>query len=314
MNIITVKFIFCCLIIMVLSINDGNKISAQEAGYFSHQFLQPILINPGATGFDGDHQVLASYKHNYSDFSGAPRTFTALYHGSFAEKVGLGVQLMTDRIGVSRLFHGQINYAYKFLFDNAKISVGLSTGLQNFKVTGLDNDPLTDPTDELLNEAIDGYLLFDGSAGVYGEIDNKFIFGISFPNVVKQRIAEINGDVNLDLETFPYAIHLGYRHNVKNYNFLVEPSITVKDLRYSPFQIDLNLKLAFLDEQLVGGLGYSIGDDSKAALLLGTRLDNLRFYYSYDVSLGDFQEFNNGSHELTLVFKIPPRAVQPEIQ
>jgi type IX secretion system PorP/SprF family membrane protein len=314
MNITTLKFFICCSIILVLSINDGNKINAQEAGYFSHQFLQPILINPGATGFDGDHQVLASYKHNYSDFSGAPRTFTALYHGSFAEKVGLGVQLMTDRIGVSRLFHGQINYAYRFLFNNAKISVGLSTGIQNFKVTGLDNDPLTDPTDELLNEAIDGYLLFDGSAGVYGEIDDKFIFGISFPNVVKQRIAEINGEVNLDLETFPYAVHLGYRHNVKNYNFLVEPSITVKDLRYSPFQVDLNLKLAFLDEQLVGGLGYSIGDNSKAALLLGTRLDNLRFYYSYDVSLGDFQEFNNGSHELTLVFKIPPKTKQPEIQ
>jgi len=297
--------------ICILTTCGLQNLSAQEAGYFNHQFLQPILLNPGATGFQGDHQVMASYKHNYSDFSGAPRTFTALYHGSFAEKVGLGVQLLTDRVGVSRLFHGQINYAYRFMFNTAKISIGLSTGLQNFKVTDVQDDPFVDQSDELLNEAIDGYLLFDGSAGVYGEVDNKFLFGISFPNVVKQRIAEISGEVVIDdLKSFPYAVYLGYRHNVKNYNFSVEPSVTVRDLRYSPFLVDLNLKLSFLDEQLVGGIGYSIGDNSRAALLLGTRLNDLRFYYSYDVSLGDFQQHNNGSHELTLVFRLPPKALK----
>lgn len=290
-------------------------VNAQEAGYFNHTYLYPVLINPGATGFEENHQVMASYKHNYSDFSGAPRTFTALYHGSFADKVGLGIQLLTDQVGVGRLFHGQINYAYRMVFDKAKISVGLSTGLQNFKVTGIQDDPFVDPTDELLNEAQDGYLLFDGSAGFYGEVDEKFIFGLSFPNVIKQRISEISGDVVLDdLKSFPYAVHLGYRHRVSNYNFLVEPSITVKDLRYSPFLVDLNVKLSFLDEQLVGGLGYSIGDNSKAALLLGTRLDNLRFFYSYDVSLGDFQEYNNGSHELTLVYKIPRKTTAASIE
>ena len=285
-----------------------SLLKAQEPGYFNHQYLQPILINPAATGFHGDHNFLASYKHNYSDFDGAPRTFTALYHGRFAEKVGLGIQLLTDRVGVSNLFHGQLNYAYQFQLDAARISVGLSTGLQNFKVSGTDDDPLIDQDDPLLNEAEDGYLIFDGSAGIYGEIDQKFIFGISFPNVVKQRIAEISGDVVIDdLKSFPYAVLLGYRHHVESYNFTVEPSVTVRDLRYSPFMVDLNLKLSFIDDQLVGGLGYSIGDNSRASLLLGTRIDELRFFYSYDVSLGDFQQHNNGSHELTLLFKLPAR-------
>lgn len=311
MNKFIQKYIACALFLILA--NAGiNKLAAQEAGYFNHQYLQPILINPGATGFDGNHQILAGYKHNYSDFEGAPRTFTALYHGSFAEKVGLGFQLLTDQVGVSRLFHGQLNYAYRFNFDNAKIGVGLSTGIQNFKVN-LGNDPLVDPNDELLQEAIDGYLIFDGSFGIYGELDEKFVFGISFPNVVKQRIAEISGEVVIDdLKSFPYAVLLGYKHQVANYNFTIEPSITVKDLRYSPFAVDMNLKLSFLDEQLVGGLGYSIGDNSRAALLLGTRLNNLKFFYTYDVSLGDFQQHNNGSHELTLVYAIPAGVAKAE--
>lgn len=301
------------VIIAIILFASHQSTTAQEAGYFNHQFMHPILINPGATGFHGDHNILAAYKHNYSDFEGAPRTFTALYHGSFADKVGLGIQILSDKVGVSNVLHGQLNYAYRFTFNSAVISVGLSTGVQNFKVSGTQNDPLIDPTDPLLNEAIDGYLLFDGSAGVYGEIEEKFIFGISFPNVVKQRIAEITGEVNLpDLRTFPYAVHLGYRHNVANYNFMIEPSVTIKDLRYSPFLVDLNLKLSFLDEQLIGGLGYSLGDNSRAALLLGTRIDNLKFFYSYDVSLGDFQQHNNGSHELSLVFRLPARTVVAE--
>ena len=305
--------IFGFVLCVIFHLGSPNKLNAQEAGYFNHQYLIPVLINPAATGFNGDHQIMAAYKHNYSDFAGAPRTFSALYHGSFADKVGLGVQLLTDQVGVARLFHGQINYAYRLTFNTAKISFGLSTGLQNFRVTDTENDPLLDPNDLLLQAAQDGYLLFDGSAGVYGEVDEKFIFGISFPNVVKQRIEEITGEVVIDdLKSFPYAVQLGYRHNVKNYNFMVEPSITVRDLRYSPFLIDLNLKLSFLEDQLIGGLGYTIGDNSKVALLLGTRLDNLRFFYSYDVSLGDFQDYNTGSHELTLLFKLPAKTAAIE--
>lgn len=303
------SFLIAIAAIQLCSVQSAN---AQEPGYFNHQYIQPVLINPGATGFHGNHQIMAGYKHKWSAFPDAPRTFTALYHGSFADKVGLGLQLLSDKIGVNQLFHAQLNYSYRFQLDNAVIGVGLSTGIQNYRVNGIEDDVLLDFSDELLAEGMDGFLLFDGSAGIYGEINNKLLFGISFPNVVKQRIAEINGDVELkDLKSLPYAIFLGYRYNVQNYNFVVEPSITVKDLRYSPFLVDLNVKLSFLDEQLVGGLGYTLGDNSRASLLLGTRVNTLRFYYSYDVSMGDFQEFNNGSHELSLVFTLPQKPAAP---
>ena len=307
------RIVTSILLVVLAQVCVITSTLAQEPGYFNHQYIQPVLINPGATGFQGNHQLMAAYKHKWSSFPGEPRTFTALYHGSFADKVGLGAQLLSDRIGVNQLFHAQLNYSYRFKFENAIIGVGLSTGIQNYKVTDVTDDPFLDLTDELLNEGIDGFLLFDASAGIYGEINKKLIFGISFPNVVKQRIAEISGEVNLkDLRTFPYAIHLGYRYDVKNYNFQIEPSITVKDLRYSPFLVDVNLKFSFLEEQLIGGIGYTLGDNSRASLLLGTRIDNLKFYYSYDVSLGDFQQHNNGSHELSIVFTLPERVAAPQ--
>lgn len=302
-------YIFGIILQVIIAIGAVNTASTQEAGYFNHSFLQPILFNPGATGFQGDHQLLAGYKHMWSDFPDAPRTFTALYNGSFADNLGLGFQVLSDQVGVSNLLHGQLNFAYKLTFDDVVLSAGISAGLETFNIKGTQDDPLLDPNDILLNEAIDGYTLFDGGLGVYGEVKEKLFFGVSFPNLVKNRLTEISGDINLpEFDKLSYAFLLGYRFDVTNYDFVIEPSVTIKDLRYSPFLIDANLKFSFLDEQLVGGVGYTLGDNSRASLLLGTRINHLRIYYSYDVSLGDFQQYNNGSHEITLVYRIPKKA------
>ena len=261
-------YIFGIILSVIVTIGAVNTAYTQEAGYLNHSFLQPILFNPGATGFQGDHQLLAGYKHMWSDFPDAPRTFTALYNGSFADNLGLGFQVLTDQVGLSNVLHGQLNFAYKLTFDEVVLSAGISAGLETFHIKGTQDDPLLDPNDVLLNEAIDGYTLFDGGLGVYGEVKEKLFFGVSFPNLVKNH------------------------------------------LRYSPFLIDANLKFSFLDEQLVGGVGYTLGDNSRASLLLGTRINHLRIYYSYDVSLGDFQQYNNGSHEITLVYRIPKKVAQ----
>lgn len=306
------QYIIGTVLTVVISFTITQTIGAQQTGYFNHQYLQPVLFNPGATGFQGDHQILAGYKHMWSDFPDAPRTFTGLYHGSFADNLGLGFQLLTDRVGVSQLTHGQLNFAYRIPFDKLLLSVGLSAGLQSHKIVDIQNDPFIDITDPLLNEAIDGYMLFDGGLGVYGEVDERLFFGVSFPDLIKNRLTEISGNINLpEFEKLSYAFLLGYRFQVENYDFTIEPSITVKDLRYSPFLIDANVKFSFLEEQLVGGVGYTLGDNSRAALLLGTRINQLRIYYSYDVSLGDFQQYNNGSHEITLVYRIPRKSEAP---
>lgn len=305
------SYTYSFLVIAVCLLFSINNTSAQEAGYFSHHYFEPVLINPGATGFRGDHEILGGYRSNYGDFPDAPRSYTALYHGSFADNIGLGLQLTADKVGVSNLFEGQLNYAYRFNFDNVMLSIGLSTAVQTYHISDVASDVNVDQSDILLQEAIDGYTIFDGSAGVYGEVDNKFFFGVSFPNLIKNRLTEIEGDINLpDFDVFSYALLVGYRFDIENYNFTVEPSLNITDLRYSPFMINGNLKFSFLDEQLVGGLGYAFGenDESYASLLLGTRINALRLYYSYDVNLGEFQQYNNGTHELTLLYRIPHRS------
>ena len=67
--------------------------------------------------------------------------------------------------------------------------------------------------------------------------------------------------------------------------------------------MDLNVKAGFLDEKLIGGLTYRMGDGGAVAFLVGTKYKSLQFYYSYDAFMGDFQQYNSGSHEITLGLK-----------
>ena len=103
-----------------------------------------------------------------------------------------------------------------------------------------------------------------------------------------------------------YTFNLGHRFELTQQKVSLEPSILLRQIRNAPFQMDLNLKAGFLDEQLIAGLSYRAGLGAMG-ILLGTRLTNFNLYYSYDVSFQRFQKYNTGSHEITVAFSFKKR-------
>ncbi len=281
---------------------------AQEAGVFTQYYLNPVLVNPGATGFENQHEFILNYRNAWSGFEDSPRTFTLLYNGPVGERMGLGGQLLSDRVGQYRTFTGSVNFAYKFGNDDFDFGAGLQTGFQQLRLDNVNDDKFIDNSDVLLAEGLDGVTLFDASFGIYGEYDERLFFGLSFPNLVRSRITKISGSYEDPNEEFNYILLAGYRFDVEEHDFKIEPSIAIKNIRRVPFSVDLNVKLSFLDEQLVGGLTYSLSEINRFGLLLGTRINSLRIFYSYDVGFGDFQEYNNGSHEITINYLIPRKS------
>lgn len=293
---------YCIIFICVLGLTIEGI--GQEAGVYTQYHINPVFLNPGATGYSGAHEFILNYRNKWAAFDGSAKNLAFMYHGLVSDRIGIGGQLYSERIGRFRSFQGTASYSYQIVADNLNIGIGLSTGIQQLRLSS-EFDPFLDDTDELLNEALDGVMLFDAAFGVYGEYDEAFFFGLSFPNLVRSRISEIQGDEEDPNEEFNYAALIGYRFKINNYNFIVEPSLAIKNIRRVPFHLDLNLKLSFLDEQLVGGITYSLGDEGRFGVLLGTRIDAMRIFYGYDISFGEFQDFNNGSHELTIRYSLP---------
>ena len=145
------------------------------------------------------------------------------------------------------------------------------------------------------------YNFFDVALGIYMEYGERFFAGLSFPNLVKSRIDQSSIDTDTgNPAAGNFMALVGYRFDIENHDFMVEPSILIKSFDGAPFQADLNLKMSFIDEQLIGGLVYSFGNVSKVGILIGTRIDALTISYSYDIGLSDFQDYHNGGHEISV--------------
>lgn len=289
--------------------------SAQEEAVYTQYIVNPGWINPAYSGFNEHHNLFLNYRNNWAEFEGSPRNYSANYHGAVSDRVGLGVLIGNESIGELNDFRAGLSYAYRFGSKSWKMSLGLNTEYESYSLNGnVLNNPNISISDPILTEAIDGVQFFNVGAGFYGEYDDKFIVGLSLPKMINARIDEVDF-VESDNEFFRYFTFLaGYRMDITGYDIKLEPSILMKRLDNVDFQIDLNLKGLFLQEQLVGGITYSNGTGDRLGFLIGTQLNKFRLYYSYDVSFQEFQDYANGSHELTVGFRWPAASKKAETE
>ena len=291
---------------------------AQEQAIYSQYPVYPVLINPGYTGFENQHQFLANVRSTWAGFPGRPNTYTLMYNGPVGDKLALGGGIFSEKIGALNTLKFQINYAFRFQIQKAKIGLGLTTEFLNRR---LSNDALTDPNvqrgDDIIEANVDGQRIFDASVGTHILYDEKFFVSLAFPNTARVRLDEIPVAGNPDEargSLFQHSIfQLGYIISVPGQNFKVVPSLAVRKVRDTPLQIDLNLQGRFLDDKLIAGLTVRPSTGGSMALMLGTKYRNAQLYYSYDVAFGKFQSYSSGSHEFTISYNIDRKGTAPKV-
>jgi type IX secretion system PorP/SprF family membrane protein len=279
---------------------------AQEQAIYSQYMQYPVLVNAATTGFENNQQVLFNLRNNWNGFPGAPTTYTMMYNGALTNKLGLGAGLFNEKIGSQSVMRFNINYAFRFQVSTAKVAMGLSTEFMNRSVTSsIYENPLVEVGDEILQDAVDGQRVFSASPAVYLENEGKLFAGLSFPGAIRARLdqAPVAGeDESANLLQY-YIFNAGYKLNVPGQNFMVVPSFALRKLRDVPYQIDFNLKGLFLEEKLIAGVTFRPSTGGSSAFLIGTKWNQLQLMYSYDLSFQRFQQYNSGSHELSVAFQ-----------
>jgi type IX secretion system PorP/SprF family membrane protein len=281
---------------------------AQEQAVYSHYQVFPILINPAYTGFEGNHQLLANARSTWTGFPGRPTTYTLLYNGPVSDKLALGGGIFSEKVGDLSTLKFQVNYAFRFQVQKAKIGLGLSTEfLRRQASADLLTDPTVDRNDAVLEGLIDGQQIFDASIGAHMLYDNRLFIGLTLPNTVRTRLDEVPVDEQTEGSSSllqHYVFQLGYQLNVPKQNFMVIPSLTMRKFRDTPYQIDLNVQGRFMEEKLIAGLTFRPNNRGAVAFQLGTRHNSFQVLYAYDVSFGPFQQYNGGSHEVTVAYSL----------
>lgn len=288
---------------------DAQTRLVGERAIYSQGYISPVLINPGAIGMGEDQHLLLNYRNAWASFPGSPKTFTFSYDGNVGNRLGIGAQLLGDSYGSFQTTKGILGLSYSINTESNKVGFGLTAEYVQHRLSGGLN--LVNPNDSEVINRLDGSQYFDATLGIYGIYNNQLIYGLTLPSLISSRVNQSTSGATTAAESeIGFIAQVGYRLTSKEYDAVFEPSIIVKQVMLTPFHVDLNMKMSFLEERLTGGVTYTVGADKRIGFLLGAMISNFGFDYSYNVSLHEFQQYNNGSHEITLKLNLSPRNQQ----
>lgn len=286
-------FLVCAVLLYAAGMQAQSRYFDERYIYTQAQ-VNPQLINPGAVGSAMKHQILLNYRNKWSGIDGAPRTVTLSYNGPVGNRLALGVNVLSDKFGELETTKGAVGLSYIIKSETNQVGFGISAEYIKHGLAGFGN---ADPNDPIISQALAGAEYFDASFGLYGIYMNRLTYGLALPSMVSSRISDIDDDAP-DRE-LGFILQFGYKLEIQS-DINMTPGIIMKKLANVPTHIDLNLNFGFLQDKLIGGVTYTLGADKRLGFLLGTKIEKLNFYYSYNTSSHLIQDYNNGSHELTL--------------
>ena len=268
-----------------------------------HYTFNPVLINPAATGFDPEHyELFINLRSSWASFPDAPKTYALSYNGPIGNRLGLGAMVYSENVASLVRYRAQLSYAFRFQIKDVDMSFGLSTEWHRIQLSNSisTSDFYEDYIGDMaIEDAMNGVSDFDASVGLYGSFKRKLYFGIAAPGLIGSKL-----DSNSGGDLFKYYIfNVGGEIELNDSKIKLMPSIVLKNVRNVDFQTDINLLATFLNEQLITGLTYRAGTGGDIGITVGTKYSSLRFVYTYDVYMGDFQKYNGGSHEITINFE-----------
>lgn len=289
------------IIMVCFAINLGAQ---QDETIFKHYYLNHTMINPAASGINGAHELRLNVRNQFSGFPGAPKTYSVGYNGPIGKTFGLGVNVLTENIASLSRYRLQLAYSFRYEVDNMKLTAGFSTEFHQMRIpSGMGGNPLIDSGDILLQDAVDGLMLFDATLGLYGQFKENTYFSLSIPNLIRARLDDVSPNSNNSASFLQYFMLMGgHKFQLSNQSISIEPSMMITKVMDVPVIVDANLKATFLNEKLAAGVTVRTGPSTSVGFMLGTKINILQLYYSYDSDMGQFASYHQGTHEVTLGF------------
>ena len=294
------KYIYLTVLIILISLS--KELKAQQEAMYTQYMFNSLAINPA---YAGSRNVISStllYRNQWLGIDGAPETTTFTIDAPIKDnKIGLGLQIFNDRLGISNTTGAVVSSAYRIRMDKATLSFGLQGGISNFRsnFTGVNYNE-SGVIDPAFTENVNA-LQFNFGTGVYYNSD-KFFVGVSVPTLVPNRISKNTSAItnNPSRQQMHLFITSGYVFDL-NQDFKFKPSFLVKAVKGAPIEGDLNATI-WIKEFLGIGAQYRTNADVSGLLEIQVN-QQIRFGYAYDHSVTKLRNFNSGSHEIMLRYE-----------
>src|ERR1051325_4192434 len=122
-------FVFL-LLVVTLSVVEGF---AQQDAQYSQYMFNRLAINPA---FAGNRDVFSSslvYRNQWTAIGDNPTTAAlSLQPPLKNKKAGVGLEIVTDKLGLRKTSAALLSYAYRIQFLKGKLAFGLRSGIYNY--------------------------------------------------------------------------------------------------------------------------------------------------------------------------------------
>ena len=270
----------------------------QQEVMVSQYMFNGLFLNPA---YAGTHPYVSGsllHRAQWVHVDGAPRTSMFAVDGPLMNnKMGVGLSIVHDQIGVSRDLEIDGHYSYHLRLGASKLCLGLKAGLSLYSAK-LDQLRYWDENDPAFAQNISNELVGKFGFGVYW-YDALSYVGLSVPMLyaADQAVSPEVQTATGHYFTQHYYLTAGRVFHLNEY-FDLKPSIMVKYQPEAPFEVDLNTHVLY-KERFWFGVGYRTGD-AIVGMIEYKITPYLRAGYAYDMTISELRGYSQGSHEVML--------------
>jgi type IX secretion system PorP/SprF family membrane protein len=296
-------------LVVVLCTLSSLLYAQQDARYTMYMY-NGLIFNAGYAGSAERTCMNAFYRNQWVNIEGAPQTISASMNTALGKKsrIGVGGYVEYDKLGVHDRLSGSLSYAYRLPLGSGHLGMGVEGNVlymrSNWDDVQLNPDGVNDdPTFQGTTRA----LLPNFGLGLFYHTQT-FYLGLSAPRILE---VKLNANQNIDTLTLArertnYYGTVGVVVSLSD-DWKLKPSALVKMIpTRAPIQTDLNLSVLYKN---VFELGTSFRADgqfkpeSVNAIAMLHFKSGLKIGYAYDFTLSRLQNYNSGSHEVTLGYE-----------
>jgi type IX secretion system PorP/SprF family membrane protein len=284
---------------MLVWAGTWTTLSGQQETILTKYTFNSLFFNPAYAGSHGNGVGTGTvqYRRQWMGVEGAPTTMIAsAEYGLKQHRLGLGVTIGREQIGINAHSELAISTSYKIRFENGgHLNGGIRTALHN-TLSDFASLNQSDPGDPLYTQALESFSYVGVGLGIYYH-DEVMYLGVSSPTVTTF------GSQNLVPRRVNHlCLNAGLVIGDEYSSILWQPSILINYHQAVPLQITASVQAWFTDRFAV-----ALHWRNEDALALSIELhfaEQWKISTAYDFTTSDLQQYSSGSPEVMLGYRI----------
>lgn len=289
------------LIIISLILIASQAVFGQQDPQYSLYMFNPLGVNPG---YAGSREVLSGvliHRSQWVGLDGAPETQVLSLNTPLKnKKMGLGLQIVNDKIGPRNTQQLSLSYAYRLKLGGGKLAFGLRAGMLNYNYDW-DKIEYKDAEDQIPTTGSENVMLPTFDFGMYYNTKTFYLgAAVDHLNQAKFNLSSSDSLTSEAKKHSNFTATVG-KAFVLNNNLVLKTSALLRASNATG-NIDVNASILIKNKILFG-----LTARSTEAFVLITEFNitkNFRLGAGYDFDMTDVAKSTSGSFEIFVGYDI----------